>query len=117
MTDPQPLTEQPRHRATDSGWLCLVALRGSQFWEWVDNRDVDKHLAAWGIIGFLLHGTWQLRNWGTDFLDRWLAAEQSGHMIQGSEVALAVGAVLAPWATVLSVVIPLVLSNYFRARQ
>lgn len=41
------------------GWLCWLALRCSDFWDWVDKRDLDKHALAWlvALCGWDL--TWE----------------------------------------------------------
>ena len=106
-----------RVRASDHGILCTIALRASQLWDFIDKRDIDKHFTALTIIGVMLIGTIRLTEWGMDYADRWIAAEQAGHVIQGSEIALVLGAVLGPWGLTVTGTLAAVVSFYFRARQ
>jgi hypothetical protein len=87
-----------QRRSEDKGAMCWLAARLSQMWDFIDKRDIDKHIVAAIII---LYGTAKLTAWGIRFAERWLEA---GHAIPGSEVALVVGAVLAPYMMVASVV-------------
>lgn len=78
------MNEQFR-RATDNGWLCMVAMRASQFWDWIDKRSIDKHAVSLGIMV----GTIIITSWGMRY------AETSTR--PGLEVAAIIAAVLAPY--------------------
>lgn len=88
-------------RATDKGWLCLVALRCSQFWDWIDKRRVDQHALSLGIF----YGTIKLTSWAMGY-----AALESDKT--GLEVAAVIGAVTAPYMALQAAAI----GFYFRGR-
>lgn len=90
MTD-----ELPERRSTDK-W----AGRMSAFFDWVDNRDVDKHLVS--LI--ILIGTIDLTRWAQHF------AENGNR--PGLEVAAIIAAVFAPYMALQTAAI----AWYFRAR-
>ena len=77
--------EEQQRRATDKGMLCMIALRASQFWDWIDKRSIDKHVVSLGIMV----GTIITTSWGMRF------AETSTR--PGLEVAAIIAAVLAPY--------------------
>lgn len=91
-------TEQ--RRATDRGWLCWLALRLSEAWDWIDKRDIDKHAVS--IV--ILLGTWEITRWAMRF------AEHGNR--PGLEVAVIIGAVGAPYMALQAAAI----AFYFRAR-
>lgn len=88
-------------RETDKGWLCWIALRASQTWDFIDQRDIDKHLMAWAIFGM----TCYITKWALDFV--WIYPDKSG-----LETAAQIGAVMAPWSAVQMYVV----KQYFEAR-
>lgn len=118
MTDP----ERPHvDRAGDKGWLCWAAARAGDFWNFIDKRDIDKHVTAAAIIVFFVIETTKLTEWGLDYANVWLgtAAASPTHAVAvpGSEVALVLAAVLGPWSLMVSTVVSLVVSFYFKARS
>ena len=88
-------------RADDRGWLCTLALRFSQLWDFVDRRQID----CWVVTIFTLTVTYRLTEWGVQF------ASHSPR--PGIEVAAIIGAVGAPWALLQAAVVKFV----FDARQ
>ncbi len=98
----QALTELPQNRATDKSWLCWVALRFSQFWDWVDQRDIDKQIVSVAI----LYGTYRITEWLFHFVE--------AHMDKsGLELAAVVAAITVPWSALQAAVV----AFYFKARQ
>jgi len=91
-----------QRRATDDGFLCALALRASQFWSFIDERDIDKHLMAWAT--FLM--TCYIMQWVLTFV--WLYPDKAG-----LETGLIIAAVLAPWTPVQAKVI----QWYFESRN
>lgn len=83
-------------RSTDKwvGWI-------SKFFDWVDNRDVDKHLVSLLIL------------WGTVELTRWAQRFAEHGDRPGLEVAAIIAAVMAPYMGLQAAA----LAFYFRARQ
>jgi len=92
-------TEQ--RRAGDGGLMCTLALRASQLWNFIDDRDIDKHAMAWAVFGI----TCYLMQWVLNFV--WVYPEKSG-----IEVCLIVAAVMLPWTPVQAKVI----QWYFESR-
>jgi hypothetical protein len=90
-----------RTRAEDVGFLCVVAQRFSQAWDFIDKRDIDKHVTAW--LSFYI--TWFLINWILNFV--WVYPDKPG-----LEVAAIVAAVLMPWTPVQAAVV----KWYFESR-
>lgn len=94
-----PMTEL--RRRSDRGWLCWVALRLTDFWDWVDKRDLDKHAVSIAI----LIGTAKVTSWAFHFSE--------AHMDKsGAELALVIAAVTAPYMALQAAA----LAFYFRAR-
>lgn len=91
----------PRRRATDKGLLCLVALRFSQLWDFIDARDIDKHLVAAVLMWQTYHVTW----WAFAFAEK-VATRP------GLEVAAVIAAVLGPWSLLVGAAVKF----YFSAR-
>jgi hypothetical protein len=83
-------------RSTDK-W----AGRFSAFFDWVDDRDADKHFFSLVILS----GTIFITQWAMGFAER---AERPG-----LEVAAIIAAVLTPYSALQAAA----LSFYFRARQ
>lgn len=93
-------SQMPSRRATDRGALCTLALRASQFWDWIDKRDIDKHLISLGV----LYGTVEVTAWAMRY------AEHAAR--PGLEVAAIVAAVGAPYMALQAAAI----AFYFRSR-
>lgn len=73
-------------RASDKGFLCWVALRAAQFWDWIDRRQID----AYAVSAIILYGTIRITEWAMAFVDK--------HPDKpGLEVAAIIGAVMVPW--------------------
>lgn len=88
-----------------SGWkaiTCWLAQRASEFWDWVDKRDLDKHAVSIAIMW----GTVKVTNWAMDFA----AIPREG---SGVEVAAIIAAVTAPYMALQAAAI----AFYFHARQ
>ena len=76
------MMDEPHRRSIDT-WLE----RANLFWNWVDARQIDRHVVA-GII--LTVSTWIVW-WATHFADT--------HPDKtGIELAAIIGAVMVPWA-------------------
>jgi hypothetical protein len=101
MTELTADLEQHRRQA-DKGWLCLVALRLADFWDFIDNRDIDKHL----VSVFIMIGTWKLTEWAIGYAN-------VQHVKSGVEVAAIIAAVTAPYMALQAAAI----SFYFKARS
>ena len=74
--------------------MCVVALRASQLWDFIDQRDIDKHAMAWAVFGI----TCYLLQWTLNFV--WVYPDKPG-----LEVAAIVGAIMATWTPVQAKVI------------
>lgn len=72
----------------------------SLFWDFVDSRDIDKHVMAWAIFAITVH----LMIWSAHFAQTSLRP--------GAEIAEILGAIWAPWNLVQAGVV----AWYFRAR-
>ena len=88
-------------RSEDRGWLCWVAMRMSQAWDWIDARDIDKHFISLAV----LYGTVKVTSWSMAF------AEHGDR--PGLEIAAIIGAVAAPYMALQAAAI----SFYFKARS
>lgn len=119
------MTEEAAHsyrdRAGDNGFWCVVALRCSQAWDFIDKRDIDKHATAVIIITAYMVGTYHVVMWGARFAERWIfgaeaMASAAPKVISGTEVAMVIGAVLGPWTLLGSVVISTIVNFYFKSR-
>ena len=81
---------------------CWVAHRLSEFWNWVDERDIDKHVVSLIILG----GTWRITEWGMMFADK--------HPdMDGLKMSAIIAAVVAPYMVLQGAAIKL----YFDSRQ
>lgn len=89
-------------RVEDGGWLCIVALRASQFFDWVDKRQVD----AWMVLVFSLVMTYIVLDWAMEFAD-------AHPDLDALKMAAVVGAVVGPWVTMQAALVKFV----FDARQ
>lgn len=85
-----------QRRAEDRGWLCWLAWRASQAWDWIDRRQVDAHV----ISAVVLYGSIKITGWAMDFAhhgDR-----------PGIEVAAIIAAVVTPWSALQAAAIKFV---------
>lgn len=92
----------PQRRRTDKGTLCWLAMRASELWDWIDKRNIDKHVVAAAI----LFGTIKVTEWAMQFA-------KDLHDRPGIEVAAVIAAVLAPYMALQAAAI----AFYFRSRQ
>ena len=74
----------------------------TRFWDWVDGRDVDKHIVC--IV--VLYGTKVLSDWAMAFAQ--MHADKSG-----LEISAVIGAVTGPYTLLQGAVI----KWYFEARS
>jgi hypothetical protein len=71
----------------NGNFWCRVAHYGSDFWEWVDRRQIDAHCYSLLIL------------WGTVRITTWCMSYASSHPDKsGLEVAAVIAAVMAPWS-------------------
>jgi hypothetical protein len=89
--------ERRTRRASDNGWLCVVAQRLSQVWDFIDRRQID----AYAVSGLILWGSFRILFWSFEYA---LHADRPG-----IEVAAIIGAIGAPWAGLQAVAIKFVL--------
>ncbi len=96
------MTEERQHvdRVGDKGFWCAVARRFADAWDFIDNRDVDKHF----VTVFILYGTYIVTNWSMRF------AEHGDR--PGLEIAAIIGAVAAPYMALQAAAI----AWYFKSR-
>jgi|SRR3990167_845403 len=90
-------------RGTDS-LIGKVIYPFSQLWDFIDARDIDKHVVSLVI----LWGTWKLTAWGMEFASLVFTTEKSG-----LEIAAVVAAVTAPYMALQAAAIHF----YFRSRS
>ena len=76
-----PTNVKETRRRTDGwfGWL-------TKLWDWIDARDIDKHLVSLIILG----GTFKVTGWAMDYA--WIYVEKPG-----LELAAVIGSVVAPY--------------------
>lgn len=103
-------------RPGDKGFWCAIARRFSDVWDFIDDRDIDKHATAAAIILFFMMETVNLTRWGQQAYHAWLDAAKAGHAIAGVEVAAVLAAVLGPWSLLTGAVLSFTVSFYFKAR-
>jgi hypothetical protein len=89
-----------QRRAEDHGVLCWIAMRCSEAWDFIDKRDIDKHVVSIAV----LYGTIIITRWAMDY------AENGDR--PGLEVAAIVAAVGAPYMALQAAAI----KWYFDAR-
>jgi hypothetical protein len=94
--DVPPAPKQADRRETD-GWIGILV----KFWNWVDARDIDKHLVSLVIL------------YGTAILSKWAMHYAEVGNRPGLEVAAIIGAVTAPYMMLQAAAI----GFYFKARQ
>lgn len=81
-------------RAGDKGIWCVVAHRFSLLWDFIDKRDIDKHLMAWATFYITIY----LVDWTLDYI--YQHPEKSG-----AELGMVVAAYMVPWNLTQAVVI------------
>ena len=86
-------------RAADKG---MVVGAWQAFWNWIDERQIDKHLVSIAIFA----GTWKLTEWAIYYANL-------QHQKSGVEVAAIIAAVTAPYMALQAAA----LAFYFRARS
>lgn len=90
-----------RERSGDGGFLCRIALRASQLWDFIDARDIDKHAVSITV----LIGTVKVTQWAFTFAE--LHMDKSG-----VELAAVIAAVIGPYSLLQGAAI----KWYFEAR-
>jgi hypothetical protein len=85
--------EVKRRRSSDSGWLA-------RSWDWIDDRDIDKHAVSLVILG------------GTAVVTRWAMNYAEMGNRPGLEVAAIIAAVTAPYMALQAAAV----AFYFKAR-
>jgi len=96
-TQPVAPVPQRQQRASDRGVMCTLALRTSQAWDWIDNRQIDAHILTVAIV------------YGTAEILRWAFAFSAAH----PEAAGTIGAVMGPWSLLQASAVKF----YFDARK
>lgn len=91
-----------KKRAADRGAWCWFAQRFSEAWDFIDKRDIDKHVVAW----IVLYVTVYLLDWTLDYI--YAHPDKSG-----VDLGLVVAAYMVPWSAVQAAVI----KWYFEARS
>lgn len=76
------------------GFFCTLALRFSQLWDFIDKRDIDKHMMSWAVFGI----TCYMLYWSMEFV--WSHPDKPG-----LEVGAIVAALMLPWTPVQAKVI------------
>jgi hypothetical protein len=72
-------------RAEDKGWLCWIAARASEVWDFIDERQIIRRFAFIWTLAF----TGRFAIWTMDYA--WHSNQS------GSEIAFVIAAVWAPW--------------------
>ncbi len=91
----KPLTR----RRTDGGLLCWLALRLSELWDFIDNRDIDKHFISIAVM----YGTVKITTWAMMYAEKF----------QGPNTPLIIAAVCAPYMAMQA----WALKSYFDSRK
>ena len=86
-------------RDTDGGWACVLVVRLTQLWDFVDRRQIDAYAVSIAIL------------YGTVKVTEWAMAYAATHA--GTDVALIIAAVSAPYMAMQAAA----LKFYFEARQ
>ncbi len=81
-------------RAGDKGWLCWLAARCSDAWDWIDKRQID----AYAISLAILYGTVIITGWAMDFVD-------AHPEVDGMKAAAVIVAIMGPWSALQAVAI------------
>lgn len=82
-------------------FLCRLALRASQFWDWIDQRQIDAMLVSLAV----LYGTTRILEWSFQFASH---ADRPG-----MEVAAIIAAVATPYSALQAAAIKF----FFDARK
>ena len=64
-----------------------MAARLSEFWEWIDKRQIDAYVISLAI----LWGTVRITDWAMEFVDKYPD-------IDGLKAAAIIAAIMAPWS-------------------
>lgn len=88
------MEDAQQKRATDKGFMCWVALRLADFWNFIDKRQIDMHV----VCTVFLVGVIRITEWGMAF------AHEHPQM-SGTEMGIVIAAVLGPYMAVLAPVI------------
>ena len=95
-----------QRRSDDGGWLCKIALRGSQFFDFIDKRQID----AWCVLIFSLWMTYLVMDWATDFANNFSSLHPDADVLK---IAAVIGAIVGPWVTMQAAL----MKFYFDARK
>jgi hypothetical protein len=95
------MTEELR-RNSDHGVWCTLAIRFGQFWDFIDNRDIDKHAMTWATFSV----TCYMIYWCMEYV--WVHPEKSG-----LDIAAVIAAIMLPWTPLQGAVI----KWYFASRD
>lgn len=79
--------QEVKRRRRDDGWLCWVADRAGQFWDFVDKRQID----AYFVSVFILYGTLEIMRWAMKFAE-------AHHDKSGIEIAAIIAAIVTPYS-------------------
>lgn len=74
----------------------------NDLWDWLDRRDVDKHL----VSIFIMYGTWRITEWAMDFA-------YSANDLSSVGMAAIIAAVTAPYMALQAAAI----GFYFKSRR
>lgn len=85
----------------NGGFWCRTVHHLSQFWDWVDERQIDAH----AVNAITMYGTVKITTWAMRF------AENGDR--PGIEVAAIIAAVSGPWAVLQAALVKFV----FEARK
>lgn len=96
------MAEQNRRSDDERRFWCRIAIRATQVWDFIDNRQIDVHAMAWSVFAM----TGYVVYWSMEFV--WQHPDKPG-----LEVAAIVGAVNLPITPVLAKVV----DWYFNARK
>lgn len=100
-TDTEPRGRRSEDKQGVARVLCWTARRLSEFWDFIDQRQIDVHLVCWAFLAL----TGYVVFWAMEYV--WLHPDKPG-----LEVAAIVGAVTLP----LTWIMPKIIEQYFKAR-
>jgi len=93
----------PLRRVSDkTGWryaLCWIALRLSELWDFIDNRDIDKHFISIAVM----YGTVKITTWAMYYAETY----------ESAQTPLIIAAVTAPYMALQA----WALKSYFDSRK
>ena len=84
------------------GFWCVVAQRCRDVWDWIDKRDIDKHVASWAVF----YATWHIVTEIIKYI-------QANPAKSGVEIGAIVAALMVPWSSLQG----FALKWYFEARS